>query len=80
MKHPPTEPDSKVSPGAPPLRRRGILLGASVAAVAGAAAVAASRALQASAPEPAVQAKKDTEAEGYRLSEHVLRYYETARV
>jgi hypothetical protein len=80
MKHLPAERDSILSSSAAPLKRRGLLLGVGVAAVTGAAAVAASRALQASATERVAQAETDTDAQGYRLSQHVLRYYETARI
>ena len=80
MKHPPREPDSKSSAETSLLKRRGMLLGTGVAAVAGGAAALASRTLQLPAPEPVALAKQDKTAEGYRLSPHVLRYYETARV
>ncbi len=80
MAHPPVEPDSKPTAVASSLRRRGMLLGTGVAAVAGVAAAVASRTLQPAAPEPVVLATPDKDAEGYRLSQHVLRYYETARV
>jgi len=80
MAHPPVEPDSKPLAVASSPRRRGMLLGTGVAAVAGVAAALASRTLQLPAPEPVTLAKQDKDAEGYRLSPHVLRYYETARV
>jgi hypothetical protein len=80
MTHLPGEPDSKSSAGASTLKRRGMLLGTGVAAVAGVAAVVTARTLQASAPEPVARSSGDANAEGYRLSQHVLRYYETARV
>ena len=80
MAHPPVEPDSKLLAVASSPRRRGMLLGTGVAAVAGVAAALASRTLQLPAPEPVALAKQDKTAEGYRLSPHVLRYYETARV
>jgi hypothetical protein len=80
MKHPPVRPDPKSAADTSVLKRRGLLLGTGVAAVAGVAAAVTARALQAPAPEPAARAAADASAEGYRLSQHVLRYYETARV
>ena len=77
MTHPSNELRSE--PGAP-LKRRGMLLGVGVTVAAGAVAAVASRTLQTADPEPAVLAKKDEVADGYRLSAHVQRYYETARV
>ena len=65
---------------AAPTNRRGVLLGAGAAAAAGAVAALAARSPGA-APEP-VAAKAQARVEdaaGYRLSEHVRRYYETAR-
>ena len=61
-----------------PLKRRGLLLGAGVA---GAAALAA-KTLQVAPVEPAPTAAKSAAdpAGGYRLTHHVLRYYETAKV
>ena len=80
MKSPPSERGSTTPPADPALlKRRGMLLGTGVAAVAGVAA-AASRVLPAAAPEPQALAKQDAAAAGYRLSPHVLRYYETTRV
>lgn len=61
-----------------PLKRRGLLVGAGAA---GAAAVAAT-ALPVAVPEAAAVAAAPGPvdgAAGYRLSAHVLRYYETAR-
>ena len=62
-----------------PLKRRGLLIGASVAGVG----VIAAKVLPAAAPEAAVVAvaapKVVETAGGYQLSAHVLRYYETAR-
>ncbi len=80
MTHPPVDPDSKPLAVAASPRRRAMLLGTGVAAVAGVAAAVASRSLQSSAPEPVALATQDKDAGGYRLSQHVLRYYETARV
>lgn len=79
MKYPSSDADSK--PAAPPaIKRRGMLWGSGVAAAAGVVAAVASRTMPAGSPEPAALAKQDTAAEGYRLSPHVQRYYETARV
>jgi len=80
MKHPSAGSDSKSTPAAAPLKRRGVLIGGGVAAVAGVVAAVASRTQQAPAPAVAAPAKPGSDADGYRLSQHVLRYYETARV
>ena len=80
MKHPPARPDPEPAAVAPPLKRRGVLLGTGVAVAAGVAAAVASRTLQSASPEPAAAAKQDESGDGYRLSQHVLRYYETTRV
>ncbi len=64
------------TPSAPKLlKRRGLLLGAGAAGAAAFAAktVAVAPAEVAAAAAPAV-------GEGYRLSPHVLRYYQTAKV
>jgi len=61
-----------------PLKRRGMLIGVGAA---GAAALAV-KALPGAAPVPAaaVSAKAAVDpAGGYQLTEHVLRYYDTAR-
>jgi hypothetical protein len=63
-----------------PLKRRGLLLGASVAGVG----VLAAKALPVPAASPAAAVTATTEAAaaapgGYQLSAHVLRYYETTR-
>lgn len=65
---------------APPLKRRGLLLGVGAA---GAAAIAAKVVPGTSAPAAeALAAAKPVLADtgGYQLSAHVLRYYETTRV
>jgi hypothetical protein len=62
-----------------PLKRRGLLLGAGAA---GAAALAVNALPGATPAETAVAAavpKLPETSAGYRLSEHVLRYYETTR-
>jgi hypothetical protein len=66
------------SPASSPLKRRGLILGAGAA---GAAALAA-KALPES-PAQAVTATVVADAgagQGYRLTPHVLRYYQTAKV
>jgi len=80
MKHPPVRPDPKSAADVSALKRRGLLLGTGVAAVASVAAAVTARTLQAPAPEPVARSTTDASAEGYRLTQHVLRYYETARV
>ncbi|RZT97632.1 formate dehydrogenase [Rivibacter subsaxonicus] len=60
--------------------RRGLLIGAGAAGVA---AVAASRLLPAAEPVEVVQAPAVAAAEerqGYQLTAHVKRYYQTAKV
>jgi hypothetical protein len=64
----------------PALSRRGMLVGAGVA---GAAAVAATAIPRAARPPVAAEAPTPAAPEGgggYRLSAHVMRYYQTARV
>jgi hypothetical protein len=62
-----------------PLKRRGLLIGASVAGVGAIAA----KALPPAAPEAAALAltapKAVDSSGGYQVTAHVLRYYETAR-
>lgn len=70
---------SNLPESAPKPKRRGLLLGAGAVVAGGAVAAVASR----SGVEPAVaaaeqQARAD-DASGYRLTDHVRRYYETAR-
>lgn len=68
---------AKPLPAAHPLKRRGLLIGMGAA---GAAAVAV-KALPDAAPqaEPAAAAVPQAASDGYQVSPHVLRYYETAR-
>lgn len=73
-----TTPVPGVEPA--PLKRRGMLFGTGAAVAAGVAAAVVSRGLQAPAAEPAAPAAKDDGVDGYRLSQHVLRYYETIRI
>ncbi len=59
-------------------RRRQLVVGAGVAA--GAALATAALKQHAEAPTAVATAKNDAAAgEGYRLTDHVLRYYETTR-
>jgi len=60
----------------PRLGRRGLLLGAGVA---GAAAVAAGGLHRAVVAEATAVAPATAEGQGYRLTPHVLRYYETTK-
>lgn len=75
-------PEPKNPAEANALTRRHVFAGAG--AVGALAAVAAVVPLAGKPPTPVPDARvaRDTgaEAEGYRLSDHVLRYYETARV
>lgn len=68
------QPDTQVS-------RRRLFVGAGAAGAAGVLAVAASAV---SAPEEVTAAAQTTEGDGsqggYRLTPHVLRYYQTAKV
>lgn len=64
---------------APGVGRRGMLIGAGATVAAGTVAAVAVRS-QAEVPAvPAREARNDVDAEGYRLSDHVQRYYRTAR-
>lgn len=67
------------TPGSAPLQRRGLLLGAGAAG----AALLAAKTLTGTAPAAPVvteAAKALTETgNGYQVTPHVLRYYETAR-
>lgn len=62
------------------LKRRGVLLGTGAAALAGVAGVVASRSAPTEVPEVQANARPEGEADGYRLTAHVKRYYETIRV
>ncbi|MBP6778184.1 MAG: formate dehydrogenase [Piscinibacter sp.] len=69
---------SDLPESAPQPKRRGLLLGAGAAIAGGTVAVVASR----SGVEPAAAAGQQARADdagGYRLTDHVRRYYETAR-
>lgn len=71
------DPHSSASDPAPRLARRGMLLGAAATAGAGAVAVLAARSVAPEEAAPPLARAEDSA--GYRLSEHVRRYYETAR-
>lgn len=77
MKSSPSQPSAQ---SATPLKRRGVLLGTGAVALAGVAATVASRASQADVAEAQAKARQQDAADGYRLSDHVKRYYETIRV
>jgi len=73
----PTSPAAALDGQAAPLGRRALVVGAGVAGVA---AVAAHALQRAAADVPlASAAKPGPEGEGYRLTPHVLRYYETTK-
>lgn len=80
MKASSTDRGSVADASQPALQRRGVLLGSGMAVAAGVAAAAASRALQDVDPQPVAAVEPDQAADGYRLSPHVLRYYQTTRV
>jgi len=62
----------------PDAGRRGLVAGAGVAAAAALAAAALHRrAIE--APDPAAAKPKAASGDGYQLTDHVLRYYQTAR-
>lgn len=63
----------------PALSRRTVFAGAGVAGAAAAAAVVLPGVMQQSAPEPAAKVIPGS-SEGYQLTEHVQRYYRTAKV
>jgi len=75
--HNPVSPDSKSSRNTN-LQRRGFLLTLG-AGGAGAAAVAV-RTLSGGAVEPGATREPGADAAGYRETEHVRRYYQTAKV
>jgi len=67
-------------PATPALSRRGIFAGAGAAGALAAVAVVAPR-LEPAAAQAAPEAERTAEADGrYQLTEHVNRYYQTARV
>jgi hypothetical protein len=62
----------------PALSRRTVFAGAGVAGAAAAAAAVLPAAVR--SPAPAVAAAPQPTGSGYQLTEHVKRYYQTARV
>jgi hypothetical protein len=64
----------------PPLARRRLFAGAGAAGVVAAVAVAAPRLMPAHPTQVAEAAPKADPTGGYQATEHVLRYYQTARV
>jgi hypothetical protein len=78
-KHSPRNaPVDASAPSAPHSKRRQLVVGAGVAA--GAALAAAALKQRVEAPPVLAAGKPDaTQTAGYRLTDHVLRYYETTR-
>ena len=76
MKPSTPKPNLPVGEQPPRVARRGLLLGAGVA---GAAAVAAGGLHRAVVAEVGTAAPAAAEGAGYRLTPHVLRYYETTK-
>ena len=68
------------TPAASPIKRRGVLLGTGAAALAGVAATVAARSGQQDVVEAKAELRQQDAADGYRLTDHVKRYYETIRV
>ncbi len=64
----------------PALSRRGMLAGAGAVGAAAVAASALSRAVVAEAPVVAEAAAAPAQGGGYRVTPHVLQYYQTAKV
>jgi hypothetical protein len=77
MKPSTPKPIPPVGEQPPRIARRGLLLGAGVAGVAAVAAGGLHRAVVADAGAAAAPAA--AEGTGYRLTPHVLRYYETTK-
>ena len=77
MKPTSAKPTSSTGEDSPRLGRRGLLLGAGVAGAAAVAAGGLHRAVVAEAGPVAAPAA--TDGAGYRLTPHVLRYYETTQ-
>jgi hypothetical protein len=80
MKSLPADPMPGTSAPGAALGRRSLLAGAGVAVTAGAVAAVVARRPADPAPQAAAAPRRDEASEGYRLSAHVLRYYETIRV
>jgi hypothetical protein len=77
MKPSTTKPTAPAGEQSPRLGRRGLLLGAGVAGAAAVAAGGLHRVVVAEAGPVAAPAA--AEGTGYRLTPHVLRYYETTQ-
>lgn len=77
MKQVPSHPSA---PAASPIKRRGVLLGTGAAALAGVAATVAARSGQEEVVEAKAKLRQQDAADGYRLTDHVKRYYETIRI
>lgn len=77
MKRPPSQSTTQAKT---PIKRRGVLLGTGAVALAGVAATVVSRASQVDVAQAQAKAREQDAADGYRLSDHVQRYYETIRV
>jgi hypothetical protein len=68
-------------PDAAPLKRRGVLLAGAGAAGAAGAAVLAAKGLPSAQSTPVASAAPAPDKQpGYQLTQHVRRYYETAKV
>jgi hypothetical protein len=67
------------APGASPSRRRSLLVGAGVAGAAALAARVLPTAPAEAVADPAAKPAVDEQG-GYRLTQHVLRYYETTKI
>ena len=65
---------------APRLHRRNLVLGTGVAGAAAVAAYALPRTGSVVAPAPLAAAALPEQGDGYQVTPHVLRYYETAKV
>jgi hypothetical protein len=73
------DPGTRSDPGSP-LKRRGVLLGTGAVALAGVAGAVASRNAPTEVAQVQAKLRPEGEADGYRLTAHVRRYYETIRV
>ena len=77
MKQVPSHPST---PAASAIKRRGVLLGSGAVALAGVAATVAARSGQEEVAEAKAKLRQQDATDGYRLTDHVKRYYETIRV
>jgi hypothetical protein len=84
--NPGQDKDARAADGAPAQpaavrpRRRGFLLGAGAAAGVGAAALAVGRNAQPPVEAAAPQDHKPVASRGYHVTDHVRKYYDTAKV